>query len=112
MRPITDPEHQEHAKNTGRQRASLHGGGGDRAAEAAVVRAESGELKDLVQHDGFDGIVAGSDAMRRILNTVRTVANSTIPVLITGESGTGKELIAKAVHTHEQQRLVQDAFEV
>ncbi len=76
----------------------------NRAAEAAVVRAESGELKDLVQHDGFEGVVAGSDAMRRILNTVRTVANSTIPVLITGESGTGKELIAKAVHANSPRR--------
>ncbi len=72
----------------------------NRAADAAVVRGESGELKELVQHDGFEGIVAGSDAMRRILGTVRTVANSQIPVLITGESGTGKELIAKAVHDH------------
>lgn len=76
----------------------------NRAAEAAVVRAESGELKDLVQHDGFEGIVAGSDAMRRILATVRTVANSTIPVLITGESGTGKELIARAVHANSPRK--------
>ncbi len=76
----------------------------NRAAEAAVVRAESGELKDLVQHDGFEGVVAGSEAMRRILNTVKTVANSTIPVLITGESGTGKELIARAVHVNSPRR--------
>lgn len=76
----------------------------NRAAEAAVVRAESADLKDLVQHDGFEGIVAGSEAMRRILNTVRTVANSTIPVLITGESGTGKELIARAVHNNSPRR--------
>lgn len=76
----------------------------NRAADAAVVRAESGELKDLVQHDGFEGIVAGSDAMRRILNTVKTVGNSQIPVLITGESGTGKELIARAVHDHSPRK--------
>ncbi len=76
----------------------------NRAAEAAVVRAESGDLRDLVQHDGFEGVVAGSEAMRRILHTVRTVANSTIPVLITGESGTGKELIAKAVHANSPRR--------
>jgi DNA-binding NtrC family response regulator len=76
----------------------------NRAAEAAVVRAESADLKDLVQHDGFEGIVAGSEAMRRILNTVRTVANSMIPVLITGESGTGKELIARAVHNNSPRR--------
>jgi len=71
-----------------------------RAAEQAVVRTQSGDLKDLVQHEGFEGIVAGADSMRRIIETVRTVASSTIPVLITGESGTGKELIARAVHAN------------
>ncbi len=74
----------------------------DRAAEQAVVRAESGELSGLVgdgfSTGGFAGIVAGSEAMRKILRTVRTVSQSTIPVLVTGESGTGKELIARAVH--------------
>ncbi len=72
----------------------------NRAADQAVLRSESGELRDLVQHDGFEGIVAGSEAMRKILKTVKTVANSKIPVLITGESGTGKELIAQAVHNN------------
>ncbi len=74
----------------------------NRAAEAATLRADSGELAELVQHDGFEGIIAGSEPMRRILKTVRTVAASTIPVLITGESGTGKELIAKAVHNNSR----------
>ncbi len=69
-----------------------------RAAETVVLRHESGEFSDLVQHKGFEGIIAGSEPMRRILQTVRTVAASTIPVLITGESGTGKELIAEAIH--------------
>ncbi len=72
----------------------------NRAAEAVLLRHESGELGDLVQHDGFEGIIAGSEAMRKIINTVRTVAASPIPVLITGESGTGKELIARAVHAN------------
>jgi len=39
-----------------------------------------------------------SEPMRRILQTVRTVAASSLSVMITGESGTGKELIAQAVH--------------
>jgi DNA-binding NtrC family response regulator len=72
----------------------------NRAAEQAVLRGEAVELKELVQHDGFEGIVAGSEAMRKILKTVKTVANSKLPVLITGESGTGKELIAQAVHNN------------
>ncbi|GJM19454.1 MAG: sigma-54-dependent Fis family transcriptional regulator [Phycisphaeraceae bacterium] len=72
----------------------------NRAAETVLLRHDSGGLGELVQHDGFEGIVAGSEPMRKILNTVKAVAASTIPVLITGQSGTGKELIAEAVHTH------------
>ena len=70
----------------------------NRAAETVLLRHQGAELSDLVQHDGFEGIIAGSEPMRKILATVRTVAASNIPVLITGESGTGKELIAQAVH--------------
>ena len=70
----------------------------NRAAEAVLLRTESGELGELVQHDGFEGLIAGSEPMRRIIKTVRTVGPSNIAVLITGESGTGKELIASAVH--------------
>lgn len=68
------------------------------AAEQAMVSVEAGELAPLVDEGGPGGIVAGSEAMLRILRTIRTVATSTIPVLVTGESGTGKELVAKAVH--------------
>jgi DNA-binding NtrC family response regulator len=71
----------------------------NRAAEAVVLRHEAGgEMQELVQHQGFEGIIAGSEAMRRILRQVKTVAGSALPVLITGESGTGKELIAQAIH--------------
>ncbi|MBX3387085.1 MAG: sigma-54-dependent Fis family transcriptional regulator [Phycisphaeraceae bacterium] len=72
----------------------------NRAAETVLLRHEAADAgaAELVQHDGFEGIIAGSEPMRRILGTVRAVANSNIPVLITGESGTGKELIARAVH--------------
>ncbi|KAA0213690.1 MAG: sigma-54-dependent Fis family transcriptional regulator [Leptolyngbya sp. PLA3] len=76
----------------------------NRAAENVLLRYESGDLSGLVQHDGFEGIIAGSESMRRILRTVRTVAGSTIPVLVTGESGTGKELIARAVHENSKRR--------
>lgn len=72
----------------------------NRAAEAVLLRQESGSLGNLVQHDGFEGLIAGSEPMRRIIKTVRTVAPSNIAVLITGESGTGKELIASAVHNN------------
>jgi two-component system response regulator HydG len=75
----------------------------NRAAETVLLRHEGRALglaggEDLVQHDGFEGIIAGSEPMRRILRQVRTVAAANMPVLIMGESGTGKELIAQAVH--------------
>lgn len=71
----------------------------NRAAQTVLLRHEAGAgSAELVQHQGFEGVVAGSEPMRRILRTVKTVSTSNLPVLITGESGTGKELIAQAVH--------------
>lgn len=48
------------------------------------------------------GIVGRSPALRQVLDTVRRVAATNAPVLITGESGTGKELIAEAVHRNSR----------
>ena len=50
--------------------------------------------------DGFDraGIVGRSKALEDIFKTVKRIAPTNAPVLITGESGTGKELIAEAIH--------------
>lgn len=76
----------------------------NRAAETVLLRYEgesiSEGLGELVQHDGFEGIIAASEPMRRIFSTIKAVAPSRLPVLVTGESGTGKELIAQAVHAN------------
>jgi DNA-binding NtrC family response regulator len=72
----------------------------NRAAETVLLRHEAGGAGELVQHEGFAGIIAGSEPMRKILRTVRTVAGSNLAVLVTGESGTGKELIAQAIHAN------------
>lgn len=76
----------------------------NRAAETVLLRHTSEGMAELVQHDGFEGIIAGSEPMRKIIQTVRTVAASPLPVLITGESGTGKELIAQAVHKNSPRK--------
>jgi len=57
-----------------------------------TLRTRSGERKD------FEGIIAMSDSMLDVFNTVKRVAPTDVSVLVTGESGTGKELIAKALH--------------
>jgi formate hydrogenlyase transcriptional activator len=46
----------------------------------------------------FEEIIGKSDALRRVLAQVETVAPTDSTVLIYGETGTGKELIARAVH--------------
>jgi formate hydrogenlyase transcriptional activator len=46
----------------------------------------------------FEEIVGESDALRRVLKQVETVAPTNSTVLIHGETGTGKELIARALH--------------
>jgi len=74
----------------------------NRAAEAVLLRHQNDRLKQELDQAGFEGIVAQSEPMRRILRTVKTVSPSNIPVLITGESGTGKELIALAVHRNSR----------
>lgn len=74
----------------------------NRAAQTVLLRHQNAELRDELELAGFEGLVAVSEPMRRVLQTVRTVAGSDIPVLITGESGTGKELIARAVHRNSK----------
>jgi two-component system NtrC family response regulator len=44
------------------------------------------------------GMIGTSRAMEALYVTIRKVATTDIPVLITGESGTGKERVARAIH--------------
>ena len=56
-------------------------------------------LEDEIRSElQFEEIVGKSDALRRVLSQVETVAPTDSTVLIYGETGTGKELIARAVH--------------
>src|SRR5579862_3316130 len=54
-----------------------------------------GEIRSELK---FEEIVGKSEALRRVLKEVETVAPTDSTVLIYGETGTGKELIARAVH--------------
>jgi len=52
----------------------------------------------------FDQLIARSEKMKTIMETVAQVAPTTSTVLLTGESGTGKELIARAIHYNSPRR--------
>ncbi|MBF0469037.1 MAG: sigma-54-dependent Fis family transcriptional regulator [Desulfamplus sp.] len=45
-------------------------------------------------------IAGTSEAIGKVINTIRKVSVSDASVLITGESGTGKELVARAIHNN------------
>ncbi len=73
------------------------------AAEKVLLRHQNTRLRgQLDAAYGFEGIIGESAAIRQVITTIRKVAPSDIPVLITGESGTGKELIASAIHKHSR----------
>lgn len=46
----------------------------------------------------FENIIGESEAIKKLKEEIRVVADSTATVLIQGESGTGKELVAKNIH--------------
>ena len=80
------------------------------AVDNALAYSEISELKDKLSQEklyledeirtelNFEEIVGKSEALRRVLKEVETVAPTDSTVLIYGETGTGKELIARALH--------------
>ncbi len=74
-----------------------------RALETVFLRAQNTDLRQRVDEQfGFEGIIGNSAPMRNVIATLRQIAPSNIPVLISGESGTGKELIAQALHNNSK----------
>jgi formate hydrogenlyase transcriptional activator len=80
------------------------------AVENAIAYGEIASLKDKLAQEvvylqdeirtelKFEEIVGNSNALRRVLAELETVAPTDSTVLIYGETGTGKELIARAIH--------------
>jgi len=80
------------------------------AVENARVFGEVSDLKNKLAQEKlyledeirselkFEEIVGRSEALRRVLEQIETVAPTDFTVLIYGETGSGKELIARAVH--------------
>lgn len=76
----------------------------ENAFNVHALKAEVSKLKESVIKvnldvpANFSRFVTKSKAMLNIFKYMESIADSSMPVLITGESGTGKELIAKAVY--------------
>ncbi|HEU4369050.1 MAG TPA: sigma-54 dependent transcriptional regulator [Methylomirabilota bacterium] len=76
-----------------------------RALDDRRLREENRRLKAAVeQRFGFDSIIGGSPALRRVFEQVRAIAEADAAVLLIGESGTGKELVARAIHHNSARR--------
>lgn len=86
-----DPDDLEHTIENAMSQRKL-------AQENIQLRAQIKELAN------FDEIIAETPQMKRVLDMVRTVAQTDSTVLIRGESGTGKELIARAIHFNSARR--------
>lgn len=67
-----------------------------------LKKAEEAEKMALLRklgRDSFDERIIGENTgLKYVMERVKLVANSDLPVLILGETGTGKELIARALH--------------
>jgi len=70
-----------------------------RLAARRTLESEVESLRAELQETGKLGELIGkAPAMVKVFDTVRRVARSNAPVLITGQSGTGKEVVARTIH--------------
>jgi transcriptional regulator with GAF, ATPase, and Fis domain len=68
----------------------------------AVAMSRAQRRAEALEHTHCqsDGILTSDPGMLSVLQNVRRIANTDLPVLVEGETGTGKELIARAVYRH------------
>ena len=69
-----------------------------RAFYVSQLERENSELQLRSNGEPFAAMLGTSPQMQEVFASIRKVAATEAPVLITGESGTGKELVAKAIH--------------
>ncbi len=71
----------------------------EQALEVVRLRRENETFRrEILKIRSTRALVGDSDAIRRIMETIGTVAPTRATVLLQGESGTGKELFARAIH--------------
>jgi len=69
-----------------------------RAFYVALLEREYAEVQKRIDEEPLEGMLGTDPKIQEVFSSVRKVATTDVPVLITGESGTGKELVARAIH--------------
>jgi DNA-binding NtrC family response regulator len=77
-----------------------------RNASKQISLAEENEnLKmKVVSLENVEDLIGRSEAIKKVLKDIESVAQSNSSVVITGESGTGKELVARAIHSNSTRK--------
>lgn len=75
------------------------------ATSQIVLKNENKRLKTSISSlVDVEDLIGESEALKKVLKEVESVAQSNSSVIITGESGTGKELIARAIHANSPRK--------
>ncbi len=75
------------------------------AAAQVTLKAENQSLKEKITSlVDVEDIIGGSEALKKVLHDISSIAQSNSSVIITGESGTGKELVARAIHSNSPRK--------
>ena len=69
-----------------------------RIHDRRILLRENLALKVSVEPQKDVSLIAESASMKAIVETVRSISDSSCTVLLTGESGVGKNLLAKVIH--------------
>ena len=75
------------------------------ASKQIVLSEENENLKlKVISLENVEDLIGRSEAIKKVLKDIESVAQSNSSVVITGESGTGKELVARAIHSNSSRR--------
>ena len=76
------------------------------ATRQVSLAHENETLKKRVDSlENVEDLIGKSEAIKKVLSEIESVAPTNSSVIITGESGTGKELVARAIHANSQRKF-------